>query len=201
MALASAACILGAASGLILQDARSRRLRHLGSVVALLGLVVAAVGGLGYAYALGAFHQGGPFSRMALVTALILGTLSLGVLLNRPNRPWVTTALGGGEAGALTWHLLPAVVVVPLVLGLAQLHAVRSGLLEVGTGTALLVIVLVLWLAALTTRLARNVDRRAETERQLRDTLQVMNETLERLVTERTLGSKPHQGVAWAVVL
>nr|WP_310354680.1 ATP-binding protein [Methylobacterium sp. BE186] len=186
MALASAASILGAASGLILQDVRSRRLHLFGSVAALIAFVVAAVGGLGNAYGLGAFHQGGPYSRMALVTALTLGILSLGVLLSRPNRPWVTTALGGGEAGALTWHLLPAAVVAPLVLGLLELHAVRAGLLEAETGSALLVIVLALWLAALTTRLARNVDLRAVADRQLRDALQGMNDTLERRVEERT---------------
>nr|WP_210236185.1 hypothetical protein [Methylobacterium sp. L1A1] len=82
MALATAVGIVGAASGLLLQDTRSRCLRRLGTVAALFAFVVAAAGGLGYAYSLGAFHQGGPFSRMALVTALKLGTLSLGVLLN-----------------------------------------------------------------------------------------------------------------------
>ena len=186
MALASAAGILGAASGLLLQDARSRRLRLLGSGAALSAFAVAAVGALGYAYGLGAFHQGGPFSRMALVTALTLGTLSLGVLLSRPNRPWVTTALGGGEAGTLTRHLLPGVVLAPLGLGWLQLHAVRRGFMEAETGTALLIILLVLWLAGLTTRLARNVDRRAVADRQLRDALQGMNDTLERRVAERT---------------
>ena len=186
MALASAASILCAASGLILQDARSRRLRLLGSVVALIAFVVAAVGGLGYAYGLGVFHQGGPYSRMALVTALTIGILSFGVLLSRPNRPWVRTALGGGEAGVMTWHLLPGAVVAPLVLGWAQLQAVRAGLLEAETGTALLVIVLALWLAGLTTRLARNVERRAVADRHLRDALQGMNETLELRVEERT---------------
>ena len=186
MALATTVGILGAAAGLLLQDARSHRLRHLGTLAALSAFVVAAVGGLGYAYGLGTFHQGGPFSRMALVTALTLGTLSLGVLLSRPDRPWVTTALGGREAGTLTRHLLPAVVLAPLALGWLQLHAVRRGFMEAETGTALLVIVLVLWLTAVTIRLARNVDRRTATERRLRDTLQGMNDVLERRVAERT---------------
>ncbi|QRE78077.1 response regulator [Methylobacterium aquaticum] len=186
MALATAVGILGVAFGLLLQDARSRLLRRLGTVSALLAFVVAAVGGLGYAYGLGALHHGGPFSRMALVTALTLGTLSLGALLSRPNRPWVTTALGGGEAGAMIRHLLPATVLAPLLLGLVQIHAVRAGLLEAETGTALLVIILALWLAGLTTRLARNVERRTVADRQLRDTLQGMNDVLEQRVAERT---------------
>ncbi|MEN3237721.1 ATP-binding protein [Methylobacterium ajmalii] len=186
MALATAVGILGVAFGLLFQDARSRRLRRLGIVSALFAFVVAAVGAIGYAYGLGAFHHGGPFSRMALVTALTLGTLSLGALLSRPNRPWVTTALGGGEAGAMTRHLLPATVLAPLLLGLAQLHAVRAGLLEAETGTAFLVIVLAFWLAGLTTRLAHNIERRAVADRQLRDTLQGINDVLERRVAERT---------------
>ncbi|WP_018263325.1 ATP-binding protein [Methylobacterium sp. WSM2598] len=186
MALATAASLLGTATGLLLQEARHRRLRSLGTLATLCGLVVAAVGGLGYAYGLGAFHQDGPFSRMALVTAAALSILSLGALFSRPDRPWVATILGAGEAGALTRHLLPAVVLAPLVLGWLQLHALRAGLIEAETGTALLVIVLTLWLAALAVRVARNVDRRAAAERQLRAALQGMNDALERRVEERS---------------
>ncbi|MER2269361.1 ATP-binding protein [Methylobacterium oxalidis] len=186
MALATAASLLATALGLVLQDARRRRLRDLGTLATLGGLVVAAVGGLGHAYGLGAFHQGGPYSRMALVTATALSVLSLGVLFSRPGRPWVTTVLGAGEAGSLTRHLLPAVVAAPLLLGWLELHAVRNGLFEAETGTALLVIVLTLWLAALAIRMARNIDRRAVAERRLRETLQGMNEALERRVAERT---------------
>ncbi|CAX21914.1 Putative histidine kinase and two component hybrid sensor and regulator; putative membrane protein [Methylorubrum extorquens DM4] len=187
MALATATSLLGTAAGLLLQDVGNRRLRVFGTFANLSGLVTAAVGVLGYAYGLGAFHQGTPFSRMALVTAATLSILSLGVLFSRPNRPWVATVLGTGEAGVLTRSLLPALVAAPLLLGWLQLHAARTGLIEAETGTALLVIVLTLWLAALAIRMARNVDRRAVAERHLRETLQGMNEALERRVAERTL--------------
>ena len=183
MSLATTCCILGAAAGLLLQDARSRLLRRLGAAAALSAFVGAAVGTLGYAYGLGGFHQGGPYSRMALVTAVTLGVLSAGVLLSRPHGPWTAILLGGGE---VTRGLLPVVVVAPLLLGSLQIHAARSGLLEAETGTALLVIVLAICLAALSVRLARDVERRIVSERRLRQTLQGMNEDLERRVAERT---------------
>ncbi|WP_422230734.1 ATP-binding protein [Methylorubrum rhodinum] len=186
MALATAASLLGSATGLLVQDARSRWLRRLSTPATLWGLVLAAVGGLAYAYSLDAFHQDGLFSRMALVTAVTLAVLSLGVLFSRPNRPWIATVLGTGDAGALTRHLLPAVVLTPLLLGWLQLQAVRAGLFEAETAAALLVILLTLLLAALAIRLARNIDRRAAAERQLREALQGMNEALERRVAERT---------------
>ncbi|MFC6051223.1 sensor histidine kinase, partial [Methylobacterium hispanicum] len=53
-------------------------------------------------------------------------------------------------------------------------------------GTALIVIVLAICLAALSVRLARDVERRSVSERRLRETLQGMNEALERRVAERT---------------
>jgi signal transduction histidine kinase/CheY-like chemotaxis protein len=186
MALATAASVLATAVGLLLQGAEKRWLRRLGTILTLGSLVIAAVGGLGYAYGLDVFHAEGLFSRMALVTATTLSVLALGVLFGRPSRPWVATVLGAGEAGTLTRHLLPTVVVAPLLLGWLQLYAARADLIEPETGTALLVIVLTLWLAGLTIRLARNIDRRATTERRLRDTLQGMNEVLERRVEERT---------------
>ncbi|PIK72338.1 hybrid sensor histidine kinase/response regulator, partial [Methylobacterium frigidaeris] len=186
MALATAASVLATAVGLLLQGAGKRWLRGLGILVTLGSLVIAAVGGLGYAYGLDAFHEEGMFSRMALVTATTLSILAMGVLFSRPSRPWVVTVLGAGEAGTLTRHLLPAVVLAPLLLGWLELHAVRAGLIEAETGTALLVIVLTLWLAALVIRMARNIDRRAIAERRLRETLQGMNEALERRVEERT---------------
>lgn len=80
MALATAASLLGTATGLLLLDVGNRRLRVLGTFANLSGLVTAAVGVVGYAYGLGAFHHGVPFSRMALVTATTLSALSLGVL-------------------------------------------------------------------------------------------------------------------------
>jgi signal transduction histidine kinase/ActR/RegA family two-component response regulator len=186
MAVPTVVCILATVAGLLLQDAGDRRLRHLGGLSALCALVIAATCGIGYAYDLGSFHHGGPYSRMAQVTAVTLGSLSGGVLLSRPDRPWIRTAFGGGEAGAVTRHLLPAVVAVPLVLGWLELYAVRNAVMEAETGTALLVIVLVTGLAGLTVRLARNVDRRVATELSLRDTLQGMNDTLRERVDERT---------------
>ncbi|WP_245259675.1 ATP-binding protein [Methylobacterium sp. 10] len=186
MAIPTVLCILATVAGILLQDAEDRRLRHLGGLSSLCAFVIATACGIGYAYGLGSFHQGGPYSRMALVTAVTLGSLSGGVLLSRPDRPWVRTAFGRGEAGAVTRHLLPAVVVVPLVLGWLELHAVRNGVMEAETGTALLVIVLVTGLAGLTVRLARDVDRRVATELRLRDTLQGMNDTLRQRVDERT---------------
>ncbi len=185
LALATATSLLGIAGGLLLQDAVSRRLRVLGTLATVGGLVIAAVGGLGYAYSLGALQEG-PFSRMALVTAVTLSVLSLGVLFCRPNRPWVATILGTGEAGPLTRHLLPTVVVAPLVLGWLQFYAARADLVAAETGTALLVILLTLWLAVLAVRMARSIDRRAVAERRLRETLQGMNEALEQRVAERT---------------
>ncbi|MFC6050973.1 histidine kinase dimerization/phospho-acceptor domain-containing protein, partial [Methylobacterium hispanicum] len=53
-------------------------------------------------------------------------------------------------------------------------------------GTALIVIVLAICLAALSVRLARDVERRIVSERRLREILQGMNEDLERRVAERT---------------
>ncbi|MCP1561154.1 UNVERIFIED_ORG: signal transduction histidine kinase/ActR/RegA family two-component response regulator [Methylobacterium sp. SuP10 SLI 274] len=186
MALASAAGILGSAMGLLLQDLENRWLRRLGGLAAVFGFVVAAVGLLGYGYGLGVLHQSGPFSRMALVTAITLGILSAGIILSRPSRPWVAAVLGGGDAATLTRHLLPSVVLAPLILGWLVLQGFRAGYIEAETGMAVLVILLVLWLAGLTIRLAHSIDRRAATERKLRDTLQDMNEALERRVAERT---------------
>jgi signal transduction histidine kinase len=183
MALATACCILGAAAGLLLQDAQSRRLRRAGTAAALSAFIGAAVGTLGYAYGLGGFHQGGPYSRMALVTAVTLSVLSAGVLLSRPHGPWTAIVLGGSE---VTRRLLPVVVIAPLLLGSLQIYAARSGLFEAETGTALLVIILAICLAALSVRLARDVERRIVSERRLRETIQGMNEVLEKRVAERT---------------
>ncbi|MFC6738186.1 ATP-binding protein [Methylobacterium tardum] len=183
MSLATVACVLGAAAGIILGDARGRTFTRLGVATAAFAFVAAAVGGLGYVYGVGALHQGGPFSRMSLLSALALGLLSAGVLLSRPHGPWVATVLRGGEVARV---LLPAVVVAPLLLGALEIYAVRSNLLEPETGTALLVTVLAICLAALALRLARDVERRIVGERRLRDALQAMNEALERRVEERT---------------
>ncbi|WP_268894115.1 ATP-binding protein [Teichococcus coralli] len=176
MAGATAAGILAIALGLLLQNARRPWLCHASRLAALAGLLIALVGLLGYAYHLTAVRQDGPFSRMALSTALALAALALGTLLSRPWQFGALAVAGGG--GAVLRRLLPVVLLAPAGLGWLQLRAVQAGWLAPEMATAALVAILSLSLAALTLRSAQVVGGRSRAQRR-------MNALLEQRVAAR----------------
>ena len=179
MAAASALAILLAAVGLLLLDARRRVLRVVAALCSAACVVLSLTGVLNHLYGSGVFQRSGLFMPMSRLTALCLLAISAGTLLSRPGRGWMGAALAKGEGGVLAARLLPVVLLAPPLLGWMHLDAVRSGLVDAGTATAALVVVLMLGLAGLTLWAAQAVQARADAQRAMAQALQRMNATLE----------------------
>jgi diguanylate cyclase (GGDEF)-like protein/PAS domain S-box-containing protein len=133
---ATAVCFLLLALALLVLDARPA---WLAAAATLITLLVAGLALMGYIYAVTNLYQIGPYVPIALHTALAIGILAVGLLAARPEGPIVeplTTRLAGG---LISRRLLPAVVVVPFVLGWLGLYGQRLGLYDTDFGSALLV--------------------------------------------------------------
>lgn len=100
-----------------------------------LAAATALVSLLGYAYGVPSLYGIGPYTQMAPHTAALLLVLSLGVLLARPDRGWTRAVAGGGVGGVMARRLLPAVIVVPAVLGGVRLLGERAGLYDTESGS------------------------------------------------------------------
>jgi PAS domain S-box-containing protein len=124
-------------------------------------MFVALFAVIGYAYGLTRLYQVGPFISMALNTALAFGMLSVGILCASPDRGLMKTLTSDHLGGIMARRLLPAVIGVPLAIGVLRLGLQGTGLyhaefgLSLGVlGTTIVFAASVWWSAASLNRVA-----------------------------------------------
>ncbi len=176
MSDATATAFLALAAALGLLDVP--RLRLLAQGLAAAAGLLALLALDAYLYDVAALYRVSPFASMALHTAAGLLGVAVGVLCARPQSSPAGILVGDSAAAATTRHLLPAVVLAPLLLGWAILGGSRQGLYDGEFGLAALATLLavglgglVLWSGA---RLRREEALRARAEaerRQIQDRL------------------------------
>ncbi|GAA2761880.1 hypothetical protein GCM10010103_09210 [Streptomyces paradoxus] len=108
----------------------------------ILGLAVGALGMLrlyGAAYGVPELEKFGPYTGMALHTAVALVLVGTALFLARPGEGPAALLLNAGTTGALGRWLFVTVVIVPPLLGWAVLAAEDAGLFGERLGTGLLV--------------------------------------------------------------
>jgi PAS domain S-box-containing protein len=99
----------------------------LGQWFALAGGAVALLGLAGYLFGAPGLYQVGPYSSMALHTAIALFVLGVGVLTCRPDLGIVSIVAMQDAGGTLARRLLPAAFLIPLALGWLSLQGQRAG--------------------------------------------------------------------------
>jgi len=132
--------------------ALSRRARH--TTVQTLIVPVGSTTLLSLAsqmYSVSALERVAQFEAMSLASTIALALLSTGILFATPDAGLVAALRGRGLAGRLARRIIPAVFLVPLVVGWLRLWAERIGLYTPEFGIALfsvvtiVVLVLVIW--------------------------------------------------------
>lgn len=152
-------------SGLAVLSLRRQnsRLTVLSQSLALASGLIFLVVTLGYLYSAHGLYRTRGSGSVALSTALLFHVLNLGVLASQPDvglmRP-LTVELPAGRAAR---RLLPAVIVVPILLGWLRLAGQGAGLFGLEVGLALYATSNVMVLGALTWRTAASLG---EAERQ-----------------------------------
>jgi hypothetical protein len=113
-------------AGLCLLSARLPSFRpRLYNLFASTGLVIPAMGLMGYAYSVDALYSFGPFKTMALHTAVSFFFLFIGLLAARPHWSWVHFLTAGDFGSMVVRRLVPFAIGVPLVVGWVMLQASR----------------------------------------------------------------------------
>jgi len=158
----------------------SRRAPVAAEILALVGVLVALIALVGYAYGARALYAVAPFSSVALHTALGLAALSLAILCARPDRGMVAVLIGDAAGGAMARRLLPLAVALPLALGWLELEGERIGLYGTSFGTGAYAVSNIVIFSAATLwcaiSLSRSDAERLRAERELKRS----NEELER---------------------
>ncbi len=168
MAPNTAAGLLLVGLALLLLNVKSRRGVLAAQFLALATALLALLTVVGYAFSALALTRFEQFIPMALNTALVLGLLGVGILCARPDRGVMGVIKSAGAGGVMARRLLPAVIVIPPVVGWMYWLGQQTGGLDQVMGLSLFVVTnvviftaLIWWNAAALDRMDRK-RRRAE---------------------------------------
>ncbi len=133
---------------MLMHSARAS-LQRAAIVAAGLALLLASLSLVGYLYGATAFYTVPKLTTIALQTASMVFALSSGVILSLADRQPVKTLLAASTAGLLARRALPAVCVLPVLVGWLRVRGQRAGLFDTASGTAVRTMVELVLLAIL----------------------------------------------------
>lgn len=116
------------AAALVLVGMPQKSTRVVGQYVAFVSAFMALFAIIGFLYGAGTVRSIEAFKLMALHTSWGILILSVGVLFVRPKSGPMALILSQGLAGRLVRLMIPAVILVPTLLGWASIHALASGM-------------------------------------------------------------------------
>ncbi len=163
---------------LLLLDVQTRRRVYPAQLFALVAALTALFATIGYAYNASSFYRVGGFIPMALHTALCFMALAAGILGARPHRGIIAIFTSHGQGGIVARRLLPAVILVPFVLGWLRLAGEQAGLYGTAFGVSLMVTVTIFVFMALIGWTAGALERTDAERRQSQEELQALSRLL-----------------------
>ncbi len=180
---ATSLILLGIALLLATSTKLSARVRCTGPAAAGVATVISTTSLVGYFFGASALYTIPSATAIALQTATFVLALSLGTILSVPQFGPGRLIYEPGVAGAMFRRMLPALVLVPLVLGFLRLEGERRGYYDLAFGTAghtvaeMAILTFFVWLAAL------DISKLELDQIKIQDQLG-RNESLLRMVTE-----------------
>ncbi|HZM93594.1 MAG TPA: ATP-binding protein [Vicinamibacterales bacterium] len=149
------------------------RTRSLVPLIASLTAAIAFLPLIGYLYGANVLYSIPTATVIALQTSTFILAVSLGLMLAVPEHGAVRLLTDTGPAGVLIRRILPALIVIPVVLGLVRLAGEQAGWYDLAFGTAsrtlaeiALLLVLLWWTASAISRQSR---AREHAEAELRE--------------------------------
>ena len=149
------------------------RIRALVPALASTTTAISSLSLIGYLYGADTLYTIPTSTVIALQTSTFILAVSLGLMLAVPEYGPMRLLTDPGPAGVLVRRILPALIVVPVVLGLVRLAGEQAGWYDLRFGTAsrtiaeiVLLLVLLWWTAK---AIARQTERRTQAEDALRD--------------------------------
>jgi PAS domain S-box-containing protein len=157
MAIATAICLLLLGLAVMFLGLKKALVVQRALVVACFAISLVAL--CGYLYGVESLYSITPFSTMAVHTSAGLLVACLAYFLARPNEGIVSIAVSDSNSGLLLRTLVPAIIVVPILIGWLRLAGQRANLYGTPFGAALLLLGSIGCLAVLTMLVARSMYR------------------------------------------
>jgi signal transduction histidine kinase len=163
---ASAASILMLGLALLLLPTSGTAARRTVQFLAVAVLLISALALLGYWYGVESLYRIHPYNSMALHTAATLFIASIGILGSRTDFGLVAPLKSQSMGGMLARRLLPAMLVIPAVLGRLRLEGQQLGLYGLEFGMAFFTITNMVLVSTFVWLCARSLNQ-ADQQRQL----------------------------------
>jgi signal transduction histidine kinase/CheY-like chemotaxis protein len=157
---------------IVLASIRSREWpRAIAPVLALVAMAIASLSLIGYLYGASVLYAVPTVTAIALQTSTFVLAISIGVVLGIPEHAPMRLLEDETAAGALTRRVFPAVIVVPIVLGMFRLWGERAGLYDLAFGTAIRTLTEIGLISALLWWAANTIGRQARARQLAEDQL------------------------------
>jgi PAS domain S-box-containing protein len=133
-----------------------------------LALMAAGIGSLsliGYLYGVSALYTMPTATVIAFQTSTFILAVSIGLVLAVPDQTPARLIIEQSPGGALVRRILPAVIVVPIVLGLLRIGGDRAGLFDLALGTAMRTVIEIILFSGLLWWTANTVSRQTQARR------------------------------------
>lgn len=184
MAPMTALCLVALA---VSQGAAQAGRRRSQRVAATLALGASYVALIGYLYGVSHLYTVGAYSAVALPTAIAIASLATAQLVCDAGRGAWALLCDNGPAGAMTRGLVPALVLVPPLVGKLRLLGQDRGWFDTEFGVAILVVIMTAVTLSITFRTAAHVQRANAARVAAAAELAAVNAGLEHEVQVRTL--------------
>jgi len=174
------------ALAVMLLDVQTRRRGHRPSeYLAMLQGILALLALFGYAFGVHRFYGVAAYIPMAVHTAGMFLVLCAAILLARPDRGMMSIFISDSAGGVMARRLLPAIVLLPPMLGALRLMGEHRGLYETEFGVALhavcMVGILTLLVCFTSSSLHNSERQRHEAALALRNQSRLLSSVLENL--------------------
>lgn len=180
--------LLGLALGLASFRPTRRWPRAAAPALALLAMSIATMALIGYIYGVNALYTVPTATVIALQTSTFILTISIAVVLSVPEHAPMRLLDDTNPAGALALRMLPAVVLVPIALGLVRLSAQQAGLVDLSSATAARTIAEIVLMSTMLWWAASRIGRQTVARRQAEDQLVEQARILRTVTDEAGVG-------------
>ncbi len=141
---------------------RDRRGVWMAQTLALMVCLVGLLPTIGFLYGAREFYGIARYTAIAWPAALVLLLMGIGLLCARPGEGLMAQVTAQDPGGVGIRRLLPALVILPLLLGWLRLAGERGGLFDAPTGTGMMMLVFIITFVALTYGAGRRASRSAQ---------------------------------------
>lgn len=166
--------------GLLFLNSRKNKLNIFSQYLALIIGTIGILSLLGYLYDTRAFYVYAGYTPMSLQTATCFLLLAIAILFIHTDKGFMVEFFGNRPGAILARKLIPAIIIVPTLLGILRIYITKKGYVSMGMGTSLNVLTYILiflvLLILITYELNRKDTIRRATEDALRNSWQQLSE-------------------------